>query len=171
MTKAGRTDGAGAEAAGLAEFQRLMTEEEGRRNRVYLDSRGFATVGVGHLVRPGDRLEVGDVIPDARVDALFRADGARALEAARAQAAQAGVPDPAFVSRLAAVNFQLGGKWPREFPRTWGLILAGDYAGAADELENSKWFHQTPARVRAFQAVLHGLADTDGRRRAGRRIV
>jgi hypothetical protein len=25
--------------------------------------------------------------------------------------------------------------------------------------------------VRAFQAVLHGLADTDARRRAGRRIV
>jgi len=146
--------------AQLAAFQTLMAapSEEGRRNDVYLDSRGIPTVGIGHRVLPKDNLRVGQRISDPQVDAYFQQDGRVALDNAMAQAKQAGITDPDFVNRLAAVNFQLGSKkWPSTFPKTWGLILSGDYSGAADELNNSDWVHQTPRRVDAFAKALRSL--------------
>jgi GH24 family phage-related lysozyme (muramidase) len=47
---------------------------EGRRNDVYLDSRGIPTVGIGHKVLPEDNLKVGDVISDAQVEAFYVKD-------------------------------------------------------------------------------------------------
>ena len=49
-------------------------EEGGRRRDVYIAPEGRPTVGVGHVVLPGDKLKVGDVISDARVDGLFKSD-------------------------------------------------------------------------------------------------
>ncbi|MFC3070524.1 glycoside hydrolase family protein [Phenylobacterium soli] len=142
---------------GLGDLQRLLQspQEEGRRNDVYLDSRGLPTVGIGHLVKPADNLQVGQRITDAQVDAFFRQDGAEALRRAKEQADAAGIDDPDFTRRLAAVNFQLGAKkWPATFPKTWSLIQSGDYAGAAKELYNSKWAKQTQHRVDAFRDAL-----------------
>ena len=52
-------------------FEKLVALREGRRNDVYLDTLNKPTVGIGHLVVPGDNLEVGDVITDAQVSAFF----------------------------------------------------------------------------------------------------
>ncbi|HSV02507.1 MAG TPA: hypothetical protein VLI41_04815 [Phenylobacterium sp.] len=147
-----------AGARALAALRRILVVEEGRRTCVYADSRGLATVGIGHLVRPEDGLAIGEAISQAQVDSLFAADGGRALAAAEAQARAAGIADAAFVVRLAAVNFQLGTGWTAAFPNTWRLILARDYAAAADELAGSLWARQTPRRVAAFQAALRRLA-------------
>ena len=141
-----------------APFERLMALREGRSNTVYADTLGKLTVGIGHLVRPADRLRRGDVISDDRVSALFAADGAAALSAAVAQAAEAGITDPDFVPYLASVNFQLGVNWRRTFPHTWGLIVAGRYADAADALDGTRWQAQTPVRVTDFQGALLRLA-------------
>jgi GH24 family phage-related lysozyme (muramidase) len=156
-----RNSDADPQAQQFAAFRTLMAgpEEEGRRNEVYLDSLGNPTVGIGHLVQPGDKLKLGDKITDPQVDAYFQKDGATALQRARDQAAQAGISDPGFITRLGAVNFQLGRKtWPGAFPKTWNKILAGDYNGAAVEAADSKWFReQTPRRVQAFQSALRAL--------------
>jgi len=54
---------------------RFIQREEGCVLRVYLDNHGFATAGVGHLVRPGDGLgPVGTPITQAKADALLAAD-------------------------------------------------------------------------------------------------
>jgi lysozyme len=153
------------QAVRLAE---ILAAAEGRRRDVYLDSLGVPTVGVGHRVVPADGLEVGDVISEARIDALFRQDAARALAAARDQAAAAGVADPGFIAPLAAVNFQLGAGWTADFAKTWSLILAGDYAGAAEEAGRSKWRRQTPKRVAAFQQALRALPPKPGAGEPGR---
>lgn len=141
-----------------AVFQQLMALREGRRNVVYLDNLGKPTVGIGHLVLPGDNLEVGDQITDAQVDALFRKDGAAAMSAARAQAEEAGITDSAFIPYLASVNFQLGTKWTAKFPRTWKMIVDGDYEDAANALDGTIWAKQTPVRVKDFQDALRKLA-------------
>lgn len=54
---------------------------EGVRRRVYRDSVGKPTVGVGHLVLSQDKLKVGDIISNAQVDAFLRQD-VRIAEAA-----------------------------------------------------------------------------------------
>lgn len=143
----------------LTAFRNLMASPtvEGRRNDVYPDSLGIPTVGIGHKVVPSDNLTVGDVIADDRVNQLFAQDGSKALDAARAQAAQAGISDPEFILHLASVNLQLGTHWISPFSTTWGKIVAGDYAGAADGLNKSKWARQTPVRVQQFQRALLAL--------------
>ncbi len=120
----------------LAASRALITAQEGLgKNRsdrlvVYTDTTGHPTVGIGHKVVPADNLRVGDTISQDRADQLFQGDIARAVEAARSQAAQAGITDPAFIPSLASVNDQLGTAWRQGkhgWPKTWGMIAAGDY--------------------------------------------
>jgi len=40
----------------------FITQQEGLRLKVYLDSAGLPTVGVGHLILPEDNLHLGDEI-------------------------------------------------------------------------------------------------------------
>lgn len=138
-------------------YRDLMISEEGRRRDVYLDTRGIPTVGIGHRVVPGDHLKLGDVIDTPRIEELFRQDASDALSRATSQAAEAGISDPAFIPRLAAVNLQVGPYWRSKFPKTWAMIMAGKYDDAATALNNTPWEEQTPQRVRAFQRALRAL--------------
>ncbi|MBA3667910.1 MAG: glycoside hydrolase family protein [Sphingomonas sp.] len=134
-----------------------MIPFEDDRNDVYLDSRGKPTVGIGHLIKHGDNLKAGDRISDARKEALWREDSARALETTQKQMKEAGITDPNFILPLAAVNFQLGGGWRAEFKKTWTFMKNGEYEAAAREAQDSTWYNQTPKRVRAFQNALRAL--------------
>jgi len=143
---------------GYEAFKRHLLVREGKRNVVYRDSLGKPTVGVGHLVLPGDNLKVGDTITDAQVQAFLDQDAQAAWAAANRQAAEAGVTDGCFTVALASVNFQLGTGWTKKFPNTWALIKAGKYNEAATELSGSLWAKQTPVRVQDFQKALRDLA-------------
>lgn len=55
-------------------FFRYLIQREGVRNDVYKDSKGFLTVGIGHLVQHADGLKFGDVISDDRIMQLFESD-------------------------------------------------------------------------------------------------
>lgn len=145
-----------------AAFEGLLGLREGRRNVVYLDSRGRPTGGIGHLIRPEDKLAVGDAIPEATIDAWFAADTRDAMARAVVLARQAGITDDAFLPYLASVCFQLGDGWTlfnegRGFPRTWALIVAGNYAEAATDFRYSDWDKETPVRVKDFQGALMRL--------------
>jgi GH24 family phage-related lysozyme (muramidase) len=139
-------------------FKQHMIPKEHDRNDVYPDNLGIPTVGIGHKVLPSDNLKLGDVITNARKEAFWRQDSAKALQAAQQQMKEAGINDPDFFIALADVNFQLGRGWRADFKKTWALILAGDYEIAAREVRNSKWFKQTPDRVEAFRKALLALS-------------
>lgn len=151
----------------LANFETLMRQREGVETTVYLDTLRKPTVGIGHLVQPGDKLKVGDVITDKQVSEFFKQDGAKALTAARAQAARAGVKDLNFIVYLASVNFQLGPKWTKKFKATWKMILDGKYEDAAAALDGSRWKKQTPKRVKDFQGALRRLPQKNGTQKNG----
>ncbi len=52
----------------------LLENREGIRLKVYKDSKGIPTVGVGHVVLPADNLKVGDHITQAQCDAFLAQD-------------------------------------------------------------------------------------------------
>jgi GH24 family phage-related lysozyme (muramidase) len=135
-------------------FRNLMILREGKVNHVYADSRGLPTVGIGHLVTPADDLAMGAEISDERVDELFQQDSTEALNAAWAQADEAGITSLPFIPSLASVNFQLGTDWTGKFPNTWTMIENGQYIEAAHALEGTLWQKQTPVRVADFQHAL-----------------
>ena len=141
----------------IAPFRTMMVDAEGPRSRVYLDTQGKPTVGIGHQVTPEDHLSLGDEVEADRIESLFQADAAKALGAARDQANSIGIADAAFIPALASVNFQLGSSWPQTFRKTWSAMAAGDYARAAMEAGRSRWMQQTPKRDRAFQDALLAL--------------
>lgn len=151
-----------SDAAQLAALKAYLSdpEVEGFRDYVYLDSREIPTTGVGHKVRPEDNLTVGQTVDSKMLDRFFQEDASGALRAARAQAAEAGIDDPEFITALGSVNFQLGSGWnagKNGHKKTWALIKQGDYAAAADEAARSAWNKQTPKRVAAFQKALRAL--------------
>lgn len=55
---------------------------------------------------------------------------------------------------LVSVNYQLGTSWYLDFYSTWPMIAKGDFAKAAQALMASKWYRQTPVRVKDFIAAL-----------------
>lgn len=138
----------------MADFEKLMRQYEGVKTTVYLDSLGKPTVGIGHLVTPADKLKVGDVITDGQVSDFFKADGAKAMAAAKSQASKAGISNSDFIVYLASVNFQLGTGWTSVFKTTWQLIMDGKYDADAKEIGKSRWYQQTPVRAKDFQKML-----------------
>lgn len=147
-------------------FRRLIVPEEGDRDDVYLDSRGYPTVGIGHKLPDSYRSRVGERITAAQKEAFWRADADRALSAARAQMREANISDQNFLGPLASVNFQSGAGWYRRHKKTWALIKARQYAAAAREVQNGRWYQQTPKRVRAFQTALLRLERAEQTRKA-----
>jgi len=150
----------------MANLKQLLTLRECKDGKpslkVYKDSLGVLTVGIGHKVVSADKLKLGDEIDDARVDAFFKKDTAKAVSAANAQASKAGISDADFKVYLASVNFQLGEGWTGIHKKAWQMILDGDYAGAAEEVGKSKWNSQTPVRVKDFQKALLALPQKKG---------
>ena len=106
---------------------------------------------------PAENLQLGDVIPNGRVNVLFAADSAAALAAAWEQSTLVGIASADFIPYLASVNFQLGTEWTQKFPHTWQMIKDGRYAAAADALSGTLWQHQTPVRTQHFQDALRAL--------------
>lgn len=138
------------EALAMERAQQILHYREGWRLDVYLDSLGYATVGIGHKVVPADKLKVGDVITSAKAWEFFYKDVATAFDAAKKQARQIGIYTPEFIAALTSVNFQLGTGWTQKFYETWPALLRGDWRTAERNLIASLWYQQTPARVEDF---------------------
>lgn len=64
-------------AKGLA----FLEQQEGRVLRVYPDSVGIPTCGVGHVVLPGDGLQLGDPITEEQCTAFLAHDVGRCEDA------------------------------------------------------------------------------------------
>ena len=128
--------------------------QEGLKLEVYKDTLGNPTVAYGHLVLASDGLKVGDTITQEQADALLVKDYDKAFGAAVTQATELNKIDAEFIAALTSVNYQLGTGWRSKFPNTWGMLKAGDAAGAIQNLKVSKWNEQTPVRVSAFVGAI-----------------
>ena len=166
------SDATPAEPVASPRLIKHMELREGRKEVSYMDSLVKPTGGIGHLltkeeqklyplVKKGNKW-VGTPIPKEVVDAWFVEDIAEAQAAAAEQGAQVPGNTPEFEEALVSMNFQLGPEWTSEFPTAWANMKAGDFIGAAHELEftsegsgvKSKWMTQTPVRVKDAKAAL-----------------
>lgn len=140
---------------------------EGCKKEVYLDTVGKPTGGIGHLLTKKEIKDypVGTKLDDKIVDAWFQDDIAEALEACNSQCTLLGLFDKEFKIALTSVNFQLGTKWFRKFPKAWHHLCHKEYQEAIDELmyynkkeeEYSLWYKQTPVRVLDFVNAIKNI--------------
>ncbi|WP_237164780.1 lysozyme [Paraurantiacibacter namhicola] len=117
------------------ELKAAMIEEEGVRYTVYRDVAGYPTVGVGHLIKPGDGLSVGDRVTEEQVLEFLEQD----LAIAEAGVARLVGDLPLFQHEFDALvdlvyNVGEGNVSPGKSPKLNAAISAGDYQAIADEL-------------------------------------
>jgi lysozyme len=112
----------------------MIEREEGCVLRVYLDNHNFPTAGVGHLVRAGDGLgPVGTPITQAQADAFLASDLAE-VERALAASVRVSLTQNQY-DALCDFGFNCGSDDVTDHHSVVRILNAGDYAGAAKELE------------------------------------
>ena len=134
--------------AASEEFKNALIEEEGVRYTVYRDIAGYPTVGVGHLVQPGDGLRVGDRISEAQVLEFLENDLRTAERGVRQLVGDLPLHQHEFDALLDLVyNVGIGNVSPSESPRLNDAIAQADYEAIADEL------HYTTARGKVARGL------------------
>jgi len=139
-------------------FQESLRAREGVELEIY-DHEGVLHGGVGHKL-VGEELKkykLGDPISEELSERWLKEDSEEAWKTAGEKAKK--LKKPEFQSILAPLDYQLGGSWHKDHKKTWKLLQKGDYKGAAVEVKDSKWFEQSPTRVKDFQQSLYGAAD------------
>jgi len=129
----------------------FLTLNEGFRNEPYKDSRGFWTVGIGHLITTEKELPEkwkNVKLTDDEVKDLFKKDYDKHLEEAKKLPMYNKLNEDGRLALL-DLTFNMGttkfneDKWPKFF----SALENEDVDMAASELENSKWFDQVKDRA------------------------
>lgn len=142
----------------------MLRIDEGYDSKIYKDTEGFWTIGIGHLLTRDPSLAVAKAeldklvgrkcdgkITQAEAEAIFAKDVDKATRGILANAVLKPVYDVLDgVRRCALVNmvFQMGVAGVAGFPASMRLLKEGKWEAAAKELANSKWYRQTPNRAK-----------------------
>ena len=117
-----------------------LTIDEGKKNKMYLDSKGIPTIGIGHNLRDKPLTERAiqvifeDDMADAEADARHLIKSFDALNDVR----------KAVIVNLA---FNMGFTVLSQFKQTIAAIESGDYGKAAAHMLNSTWASQVGERA------------------------
>ncbi|MDR2099272.1 MAG: glycoside hydrolase family protein [Campylobacteraceae bacterium] len=146
----------------LSDLIKQIKNDEQFRARRYLDSEGYPTIGYGTklplsaqeiaLVSDPENLteEEADKLLFSRLSAMMKE-----LNAVKGEVIEKLSDNRKEV--IYNMLYQLGVKGLLGFKRMWLALEAGDYAKAADEMKDSKWYYQTPARAkRLIDKMLEG---------------
>ena len=123
----------------------LIKKHEGYRDRVYLCSEGYPTLGYGHALHVGSR------VPERVSELFFEMDMVQVYADYRSLGFSL---DP--VRKAVAVNmlFNLGLAGLRKFKNTIKAIKNGDYVLASAEMLNSKWATQVGMRAHELAEMM-----------------
>ena len=142
----------------------FIREHEGYRPRVYQDTRGIPTIGIGfNLMRPDAKqilnqvgadynsiLSGGRNLTDNQIQEVFKITLTIAYKDAKKWIpAFDGLPKNIKLAIL-DLSFNMGYTRLSKFIKTKQYIVAGDYQSAANELQNSKWATQVGRRVNSL---------------------
>ena len=139
-------------------MERLMEsvkKHEWYRNKVYLDTLGKRTVGVGHLCVEDfweDNKEYEEkFLMDILLDNLQNAiKGARELKEEHDCTDIEEIAQEIIVEMV----FQLGKTGVSKFKNMWKALAEKNYIGASYEMLDSRWAKQTPNRAKAMAKTM-----------------
>ena len=137
----------GAMVAGMDAIKQMIIRHEGLKTKPYQDSLGLWTVGVGHLIGNGRSLpaDMNREFSMQEVMAMFEQDFAHHYSIAQRTP---GFDKANETAKGAMVDLAFNmGQWWNKFPATAKSLAAGDFAGAAEGLKNSKWYQQVKGRA------------------------
>jgi len=135
-----------------------VKKHEGYRNKVYLDTLGKRTVGVGHLCVE-EFWEDDKEYEEKFLMDILEADLQNAIKGAKDLMAEHGCMDIDEVAEEIIIEmiFQLGKTGVSKFKNMWKALSGLDYTTAAMEMLDSRWAKQTKNRAEAMSAEMAAL--------------
>lgn len=124
---------------------RQLGGDEGRRSKVYKDSLGFDTIGIGRLV---DAHKAGGGLRNSEMDLMLSNDIEDRVVSLSKQLPWMLWLSEARQGVLLNMSFQLGVDGLLGFKNTLQMIKEGNFEAAAKGMLQSKWASQTPARAK-----------------------
>jgi lysozyme len=136
-----------------------LIRHEGYVGEIYLCSEGYPTFGIGHMVTEADMEHtwpVGTPVEDERILDVFKKD----CEDAYIDACSLFLnfeSNPLDVQRvLVNMAFNLGRSRLGKFKNLIAAVNAGNYANAADEMVDSRWYRQVKTRGVELVDIMKG---------------
>ena len=132
-----------------------VKKHEGYRNKVYLDTLGKRTVGVGHLCVE-DFWEDDKEYEEKFLMTILEHDLETAIKGAKDLMSENGCMDMDEVAEEIIIEmiFQLGKTGVSKFRNMWKALSSLDYSTAASEMLDSRWAKQTPNRAKAMAKTM-----------------
>ena len=132
-----------------------VKKHEGYRNKVYLDTLGKRTVGVGHLCVE-DFWEDDKEYEEKFLMTILEHDLSTAIKGANDLMAEHGCMDINEKAHeiLIEMVFQLGKNGVSKFRNMWKALSELNYVGASYEMLDSRWAKQTPNRAKAMAKTM-----------------
>ena len=131
-------------------LRKQLEIDEGIVHEIYLDHLGYATFGIGHLVResdPENGLPTGSPISPERCAEAFESDIEAVLSDCNILYPDfADLPEEA-QQIIANMMFNLGRPRLSKFVGMKRGVDAKDWNAAADEMVDSRWYRQVGARA------------------------
>jgi len=134
----------------IEKLREQIAYDEGIEHKIYLDHLGLPTFGIGHLIRESDPehgSEVGTFVSEDRVNEAFESDIQTVLsDCNKLYSDFEDLPEEAQLI-IANMMFNLG--YPRlsKFKGMKQGVDARDWNAAADEMVDSRWYHQVTNRA------------------------
>ena len=124
-----------------------VKEHEGYRNKVYLDSLGKRTVGVGHLCVEDFWVDDREYSEDMLMN-ILKDDLKNAIEGAERLCRDCPDLDDLAKETIIEMVFQLGETGVAKFKNMWKGIKNQDWSEVAAQMADSRWAKsQTPNRA------------------------
>ena len=135
-----------------------VKKHEGYRNKVYLDTLGKRTVGVGHLCVE-EFWEDDKEYEEKFLMDILEADLQNAIKGAKDLMSEHGCMDMDEVAEEIIIEmiFQLGKTGVSRFRNMWKALSSLDYSTAASEMLDSRWAKQTPNRAQSMSSEMASL--------------
>ena len=135
-----------------------VKKHEGYRNKVYLDTLGKRTVGVGHLCVE-EFWEDNKEYEEKFLMDILEADLQNAINGAERLCSNCPDIDDLAKEIIIEMVFQLGETGVSKFKNMWKALEQDppEYATAAMEMLDSRWAKQTPNRANGLANLMKGI--------------
>jgi len=147
------------------ELKKQLIIDEGCSYKVYEDSMGYSTIGIGHIVVPSDGIPLDAVVTPVFVEALYNEDIVQAEDDCEAIFNNWDYLPKRVKHVLINMAFNLGRTRLSKFKRMIAAVHTCNFRRAAMEMLLSKWYRQTGKRAARLatemfaegEATVHGI--------------
>ena len=146
----------------IEQLRKELEMDEGVKYEIYNDHLGYATFGIGHLVRDSDPehgQEIGTPVSEERVIAAFDEDVQDVLADCERLYNDFNVLPEECQMIIANMMFNMGRPRLSKFKGMKAGVDTQDWNKAADEMIDSNWYKQVPNRAGRLVKRMRALAN------------